>query len=203
MTTLQRTTEWHLQRLGKPTASRFADIKPGRSKTEKWSQTTLTYMRELLSERLTGQWSEQYGPAIEWGLEHEDEARELYESRYGWVVERIGFVERNGIGGSPDGLVGSDGCIEIKCPFNSGHHIDYILNGCDDHMPQIQGNMYLNDRQWCDFISYDPRMPEELRLFVKRIPRDDAYIADMIARVKEFEADIIQAEETIRKAVRI
>lgn len=196
MSDLQRTIEWHMKRLGKPTASRFGDIKPGRG--QKWSDKTQTYMRELLVERLTGQWVEAYGAAIEWGVEHEDEARELYEARYGVQVQRMCFAERDGLGGSPDGLVGDDGCIEIKCPYNSGNHIDYMLNGCGDHITQIQANIWFNDRQWCDFISYDPRMPEDLQLFVQRVERDPQYIADMINRVQEFRAELDELERKVR-----
>ena len=195
MSDLQRTIEWHQRRLGKPTASKFGDIKAGRG--AKWSQTTLSYMRELIVERLTGQWVEAYGNAIEWGVEHEDEARELYEARRGVQVNRISFAERDGLGGSPDGLVGDDGCIEIKGPYSSANHIDYMLNGCGDHMPQIQGNIYFGDRQWCDFISYDPRFPEELQLYVIRVERDDKYIADLIARVQEFKGDLEEIQHQV------
>jgi len=195
--TLQRTTEWHQQRLGKPTASRFSDIKPGRSKTDKWSPTTLTYMRELLCERLTGQWTESYGPAIEWGLDHEDDAREAYQAKTGNKVELIDFAEREGMGGSPDGLVGIDGMIEIKCPANSGNHIDYILNGCSDHMAQIQGNLYFNNRQWCDFISYDPRMPDGLQLLIIRVKRNQDYIDTMIAMIRDFISDLAEMEKQV------
>lgn len=199
MSDLQRTTEWHLKRLGKPTASRFGDIKPGRG--QKWSDKTQTYMRELLVERLTGQWVEAYGNAVEWGTDHEDDARELYEARYGVQVQRESFAERDGLGGSPDGLVDPDGCIEIKCPYNSANHIAYMLDGCADHMPQIQANIWFNDRQWCDFISYDPRFPEEMQLYVIRVKRDDNYIADMIARVQDFKADLDEMERSVRSAV--
>lgn len=196
MTTLQRTTEWHEQRLGKPTASRFGDIKPGRGM--KWSQPTLTYMRELLAERLTGQWTERYGAGIEWGNDHEDEARELYEQVTGHTVERVGFFEREGLGGSPDGLVGNDGMLEIKCPINSGNHIDYILDGCDEHIPQIQANLYFTGRKWCDFASYDPRMPEGMRLHIIRVERDDNYIVDLIAMAHEFASDLDEMERRVR-----
>lgn len=196
--TLQRTTEWHLMRLGKPTASRFTDIKPGRSKTDKWSEPTQKYMRDLLVERLTGIWTEAYGAAIDWGNDHEDDAREAYTKRTGNRVKIEAFAERDGIGGSPDGLVGFDGCIEIKCPYNSGNHIDYLLNGCEDHRAQIQANMYFNNRKWCDFVSYDPRMPEELQLVIIRVERDDQFIQDMIARVHDFVADLDEMERKVR-----
>ena len=196
MSDLQRTTEWHLKRLGKPTASQFHRIKPGRN--AKWSDATQTYMRELLVERLTGQWVEAYGMAIDWGNEHEDDARELYEARYGVTVKRESFAERDGLGGSPDGLVGPDGCIEIKCPYNSGNHIGYMLDGCTDHLPQIQANIYFGNRKWADFISYDPRFPSELQLYVIRVERDEQYIADLIARVTEFKKDLDELEQKVR-----
>jgi len=193
---LQRTVEWHQRRLGKPTASRFGDIKPGRG--TKWSQTTMTYMFELLAERLTGQWKQAYGPAVDWGTEHEDEAREAYEAHTGKTVNRYAFAERDGLGGSPDGLVGDDGCIEIKCPFNSGNHVDYILNGCAGHFPQIQANIYFNNRAWCDFVSYDPRMPEGLQLHIQRIYADEDYISDLLKSVKDFLCDLNELERKLK-----
>jgi hypothetical protein len=196
--TLQGTTEWHQERLGKPTASRFEDIKPGKSGG--WSVATMTYMKELIAERLTGQWAEVNAWTLEWGNDHEDDAKEAYTIKTGQAIIPVGFVERDGMGGSPDGLVGDDGMIEIKCPAGSKQHIDYILNGCDDHLPQIQANMYFTDRKWCDFISYDPRMPEDMQLFITRIARDDKYIVDKIAQVQAFQADLKVMEETIRES---
>jgi hypothetical protein len=194
--------EWHMERLGKPTASQFDKIKPGRGKT--WSDATITYMKELLAERLTGQWVEAYGNAIEWGNDHEDEARELYTVRTGNQVAQVGFIKSlDGLtGGSPDGMVSeSEGMIEIKCPYVSKNHIEYILNGCDDHWPQIQGNMYFTGAKWADFISYDPRMPEELQLFVIRVERDDNYIVEMIARVQAFLIELDAMERQIRNII--
>jgi hypothetical protein len=200
--TLQRTIEWHQERLGKPTASRFADIKYARD-GKSWSDKTMTYMRELLAERLTGQWNEAYGHAIDWGVEHEDEARELYQSQMKTKVDTVGFIQRDGSGGSPDGVIpvgaGFKAVIEIKCPYNSSAHLDYILNGIDDHMAQIQGNIYFTDAIWCDFISYDLRMPEGLQLFIKRVNRDEDYIADMMARVFKFTADLDEMEKKVRE----
>lgn len=196
MSDIQRTMEWHLKRLGKPTASRFGDIKPGRG--HKWSDKTASYMRELLVERLTGQWTEAYGNAIEWGVMYEDEARDAYQARTGVTVDRVDFLELDDIGGSPDGLIGDDGCLEIKCPYNSGNHIDYIMGGCGDHLPQMMGIMYLAGRQWCDFISYDPRFPEEYRLYIERVTYDPAAVAEMIARVHDFAADLDELEFRVK-----
>ena len=196
--TMQRTMEWHQMRLGKPTASRFGDIRPGRGGNDRWSQATHTYMRELLVERLTGIWSEAYGAAIDWGNDYEDDAREAYTAWTGNQVRQEAFAEKDGIGGSPDGLIGELGCIEIKCPYNSANHINYKLEGCGQHMAQIQANIYFNNRKWCDFVSYDPRMPEELQLIIIRIERDDTYIDAMIAQVHAFADDLDELERRVR-----
>jgi len=196
----QRTPEWFAQRCGKVTASRVADI-CGKTKSG-YSSTRASYMAELLAERLSGTPTQKFqSQAMMWGTEYEDEARSEYEKRTGCLVEGIGFVPHPSLqwaGASPDGLVGKNGLIEIKCPNTSTH----LATLEDNEIPskyvfQIFWQMECMgaDRQWCDFISYDPRLPENLRLFVKRIDRDDNRITEIRNEVILF-LDEIEAKIT-------
>lgn len=204
----QRTLEWYQARLGKPTASRFGDIKYGRKPGE-WSQVTISYMMELLAERLTGEPKIISSAAIEWGIEHEDEARELYTKKTGMRVFPAPFYDHVWSGGSPDGVIDASGdsdlggqpigIIEIKCPYNSANHIAYMLNGPDEHTPQLQANMYFVNAVYCDFISYDPRMPEALQLYIKRVMYDADYVADMMKTATRFADDLDKLEITLRQ----
>ena len=144
-----------------------------------------------MTERLTGKPPEPFtNEAIQWGIDQEAPAKEAYEKRTGNRVEEIGFVEHPNIaaaGASPDGLVGEDGLIEIKCPTQATH-IDTLLNGeiNDRYIKQMMWQMACTGRKWCDFVSFDPRMPEDMQLFIKRIPRDDAQIKHLEDSVQEF-----------------
>jgi hypothetical protein len=161
------------------------------------------YLTELVVERLTGQPATGYeNAAMRWGTEQEAAARVAYEQRTGVAVEETGFVAHDTLyaGCSPDGLVDWDGLIEIKCPFNSAVHIDTLLNGMPaEHVPQVQGQMWITGRQWCDFVSFDPRMPEPLQLHVQRINRDPAYVADLERQVTEFLAEVGAQVEALRR----
>ena len=139
---------------------------------------------------------------MRWGTEQEAAARAAYERVTGISVEETGFVAHDTLmaGCSPDGLADWDGLIEIKCPFNTGVHIDTLLNGMPaEHAPQVQGQMWITGRQWCDFVSYDPRMPAELQLYVQRINRDPAFIADLERQVSEFLAEVGAQVEALRR----
>ncbi len=185
----QGTPEWHAQRLGKATASRIADI-IAKTKTGP-SAMRANYLAELVAERLTGVAAEKYtNGAMEWGTEKEAEARSVYEACIGIAVQSAGFVDHPQIamsGASPDGYVGDDGLVEVKCP-NTATHIDTLLGKTvpGKYVTQMQWQMACTGRKWCDFVSYDPRMPEALRLFVKRVERDDALIAELEAEVMKF-----------------
>ena len=161
------------------------------------------YLMELVLERLTNQPATSYeNAAMRWGMEHEAAARAAYEQRTGVAVEETGFVAHDTLmaGCSPDGLVDWDGLIEIKCPYNSATHIETLLSGMPaEHTAQVQGQMWITGRQWCDFVSYDPRMPAELQLHVQRIPRDPAFIADLERQVISFLAEVAQQVEALRR----
>ena len=184
----QKSDEWHRQRLGKFTASKFADLLgAGRKKDEAWSLTAKTYIREVLAEILTGQWVAFSNTAMEWGIEHEDEAIKFYEDLVGYKVERNGFIELNPfVGGSPDGLINDDGIIEVKCPYTSAKHIETLASRKvpGEYVAQIQGNLLVTDRKWCDFISYDPRMiKDEHKIVVIRVERDPLFIEELKERL--------------------
>lgn len=185
----QGTDEWKQLRLGKVTASRVADvltkIKTGESASRK------NYKMELVVERLTGIPTDTYtSPAMQWGKDNESWARMVYEITSKNDVVQVPFVDHPTIkwfGCSPDGLIGTEGNLEIKCP-NTATHIEYLLAGVPPakYIPQMQTQMACTGRLWTDFVSYDPRLPEDLQLFVVRLDRDDAYIKAMEEEVKQF-----------------
>lgn len=197
----QASIEWLMDRCGKVTASRFKDVidtlkngKPGAARER--------YLWEVVIERLTGKPSEHFtSTAMQWGTENEAFARIDYEAKTGAFVLETGFIENPEIemcGGSPDGLIGDDGGIEIKCPFNSAVHLGTILNGMpEDHMAQVQGLMWITGREWWDFVSFDPRMPAELQMYVQRIERDEDFIIWMCAKIIGFQADAAALIESL------
>jgi len=198
----QRTEDWYAARLGKATASRFKDaiaaLKSGAP-----AQARRDYLTELVVERLTQQPIQRFqNAAMTWGTEQEPAARAAYERATGRIVEETGFVAHDTLlaGCSPDGLVDWDGLIEIKCPYSSANHIETLLNGMPaEHIPQVQGQLWITGREWCDFVSYDPRMPEALQLHVQRIQRDEAFIADLERRVTSFLAEVGTQVEALRR----
>lgn len=193
---IQRSPEWFAARLGIATASRFnavlAKIKTGESAERR------NYRAQLVVERLTGKQVETYqNAAMQHGTEQEPFARMAFAANTSVIVEEVGFLRHAEIeaGCSPDGLIDEDGMIEIKCPFQTAIHIDSLKNGMPkEHVPQVQGQMWIAGRQWVDFVSYDPRMPEKLQLFVQRIQRDDEYIANLSKEVAAFMEEV-KAEE--------
>lgn len=195
----QRTEEWYKARLGKVTASRVADVL-AKTKTGV-SASRANYLTELVVERLTGQQAEFYtNDAMQWGTDTEPQARMAYEAHKNVLVDEEGFIDHPSIsnfGCSPDGLIGDDGLIEIKCP-NSKTHIDTLLSGKapSKYIPQMQTQMAVTGRQYCDFVSFDPRLPEDLQLFVTRVERDDEYIAKLEEEVSAF---LKEVDETVTK----
>ena len=203
----QGTPEWHQERCGKATASRIADIiattKSGPSASRK------NYLAQLVAERLTGTVAESYtNAAMQWGQNTEEQARATYAFLQGVDVLKAPFVphpELADSGASPDGFVGSDGLIEIKCP-NTATHIETLLAGKIDakYITQMQWQIACTGREWCDFVSYDPRMPEHLAIWVKRVPRDDAMIEELEGTVRVFLAEVastVAALEAYAEAV--
>lgn len=189
----QRSDEWFKARLGKVTASRVSDLM-ARTKTG-YSTSRANYMAELICERLTGQPAERFSnAAMQWGTDNEPHAKASYAFMHDAAVEDVGFVLHPSIvdfGASPDGLVGTDGLIEIKCP-NTATHIETLLGDSIDgkYITQMQVQMACTGRQWCDFVSFDPRLPIDMQLFVKRVERDNARIAEIEAEVSTFLGEI-------------
>lgn len=199
---IQGSEEWLAERAGHATASRFSDvlakIKTGEAAVRR------NYRLQLVTERLTGIPAESYqNAAMAWGTEQEPFARAFYEAETGDMVEQVGFIKHPGLawaGASPDGLIGTDGGIEIKCPFQSSVHVETLQSGMpSEHKAQVQGVMWVTGRKWIDFISYDPRMPEKLRLYVQRIERDDAYIAELEKSVSAFLSEVAQQHAALMK----
>lgn len=185
---IQGSTEWRLLRAGKVTASRIADVM-ARTKSG-YGAARENYLTELVIERF-GVISDGFtNAAMQWGTEQEPFAREQYELESGALVEQVAFVDHPFIemaGASPDGLVGIDGLLEIKCP-NSATHFNYLLEGVvpEKYKPQMAWQMACTNRLWCDFVSYDPRVPEGLQYFQIRYERDDDYIREIEAEVNKF-----------------
>lgn len=198
---VQGTEEWHAARLGKVTASRVADViaktKSGPAASRK------NYEAQLIAEILTGEPTETFtNAAMQWGTETEAEARAAYAFHTDRDVEEVGFIIHPTIpesGASPDGLVGDDGMAEIKCP-NTATHINTLLTSKIDgkYVTQMQWQMACADRQWCDFISYDPRLPERQSLFIQRVDRDQERIEELQAEVTRFLAEMHAKIERLR-----
>jgi putative phage-type endonuclease len=185
----QGSPEWFAQRLGKVTASRVADV-IAKTKTG-YSTSRDNYMAQLVCERMTGTVAESFtNAAMAHGVETEPLARAAYEAHADVLVDEVAMITHPTIeaaGASPDGLVGDDGLLEIKCP-NTATHIDTLLTQTvpGKYITQMQWQMACTGRKWCDFVSFDPRLPTELQLFVKRVPRDDAYIQMLEKEVVQF-----------------
>jgi putative phage-type endonuclease len=192
---VQGTDEWKRARAGLITASRVADVltktKSGPAASRK------NYAAQLIVERITGTPQERgfVSAEMRWGTEHEPDARSMYELERDVSVEQVGFVihdELEYCGASPDGLVGTTGAVEIKCP-GTAQHLALFEGGKIDarYVAQMQWVMFVAGRQWCDFVSYDPRVEiPELVLYMQRIQRDEKWIENAIQEVVRFEAEI-------------
>lgn len=198
----QRTEEWFAARCGKVTASRVADI-IARTKTG-YSASRENYLAQLVCERMTEKPAESYSnAAMQWGTDQEPFARAAYEAAKDVLVEEVGFVVHptiEGAGASPDGLVGLFGLVEIKCP-NTATHIQTLL---DQKVPekynvQMQWQMACTGRQWCDFVSFDPRMAEGLQLFIKRVEYDPLFVAQLEKEVINFLMDVQDKIQQLNK----
>lgn len=180
---------WHAQRRGKVTASRVADVI---KKTKSgYSTSRKNYAAQLLCERLTGKTAEGFSSAaMQWGIDKEPEARVAYEFMKNATVDLVSFVDHPSIamsGASPDGLVGEDGLIEIKC-CNTATHLETLMSGDidPDYITQIQWQLACSGRKWCDYVGFDPRLPAHLQLFIKRVERDQRTIIELETEVSGF-----------------
>jgi putative phage-type endonuclease len=191
----QSSDEWLDLRMGFVTASRFKDVvAKGAGKTRK------SYMIEIASEIITGQREEKFNSSyMEWGTETEPQARAMYELETGNIVDEIAFAHFDDvkIGCSPDGLVGDDGLVEFKCPKTTTQ-IETYLSGKmpTSHKAQVQGQLWVMERKWCDFVSFDPRINGVSGYFMQRIERDDEYIEQLGIECDKF---IKELNEMIEK----
>lgn len=185
----QGSEEWYLARLGVVTASEFKAVMTKPKSGSDISQTALSYMIRLASERLTGDRREISCKYFEWGHQWEEQAIKEYSFLTDNKVNAMGFVKYNkDIGASPDGLIELDGGIEVKCPENPKNHLMTVYKDeiPKEHIPQIQGNMWVCERKWWDFISFDPRLQNKSRVFIKRVKRDEDYICELIKKNLDF-----------------
>lgn len=201
----QGTAEWAALRVGKVTASRVADVM-ARTKTG-YGASRANYLAELVAERLTGQPAEKFqSAAMKWGSETEAQAKAAYEFYHDADIVNVAFVDHPAIamsGASPDGLVGDAGLIETKCP-QTATHINTLLGAPIDnrYVLQMQWQMACTGRRWCDFVSFDPRMPEDMRLWVKRIVRDDVLIPELQHEIERFLAEVSATVDALIKLYR-
>ena len=194
----QGTESWFADRLGKVTASRLADVLV-KTKTG-YSASRNNYMTQLVLERITQTKAESYSnAAMQWGTEQEPFARAAYEAHTGQMVEEVGFIPHPDIdaaGASPDGLVGDDGMVEIKCPSSSTALEVWLTHseGCNPveskYYAQMQWQMRCADRSWCDYVVFDPRMPAKAQLFIYRVERDADWLKVAEAEVVKFLAEV-------------
>lgn len=202
----QRSEEWFAERAGKITASCMhivmlerdrAPFKSGpRKGQDKPPPKALTdYAYQLAAERLTGKPRKQAsGKALAWGQDVEPAAIAAYQAETGDIVTLCGFVPHPThafIGASPDFLVNEDGGGEVKSPESSEVHLETLLTGLPpEHIEQIQGGLWATNRQWWDFVSFHPDFPQNLRLYVQRVTRDNEYIAKLESACLEMERDV-------------
>lgn len=204
----QGTAEWIQMRCGMVTASRMADVMAKLKRKDGEAAVRSNYRTEVVCEMLTGRAADHYvSYEMEWGTANEPLARAAYEIYFGVEVDTVGFATHPSIkrfGASPDGLVGDDGLVEFKCPATSTH-IGYLLDNKvpEDYAPQMLAEMACTGRQWCDFVSFDPRLPKRMQMFAVRFPRDEKRIAEMEQEVERFLGEVSASIELLEAAVRI
>lgn len=191
----QRTEDWYTARVGKITASRIKDLS-AKPKAGKCLNDTLT---KILAERLSGEPTPTAkNKAMDWGIEYEPLARQAYELATFTTVQEVGLIDHPTIpmsGASPDGLVGDDGLIEIKCPETATHTNTLLTNQAPaEYLPQMMWQMACTGRKWCDFVSFDPRLEPPLQIKIIRVLRDDEVIA-------ELESEVIKANQILNEKI--
>jgi putative phage-type endonuclease len=202
MSAPQGSEAWFAARAGHCTASRFHDVMATVQKGEAAGRRN--YRWQLVTERLTGIPCESYqNAAMLWGIENEPRAREAYEIETGDDVQLVEFIKHPDlpfVGASPDGLIQQRRGLEIKCPHSSVIHVQTLSGGMPaEHVPQVQGGMWVCDLEEWVFVSFDPRMPEKLRLYTEIVKRDDAYIDRLAKSVVQFNAEVEQLYQQITR----
>lgn len=199
----QRDEQWFRARAGRFTGSRFSDLMAVTKSGPSASRRNL--LATLAVERLTGQCVETFtNAAMERGTNLEEEARQAYEVRAGLLCVEVDFVVHpvwDFIGVSPDGLVGAEGLVELKCPASMAKHLDALRTGAhaQEYAWQLQGQLWVCGRQWVDAVSYDPRFPAELRLAIKRVARDDVAIKRLETECLAADAEVCAMVEELNQ----
>jgi len=203
---IQKTDEWHQQRAGKFTGSRFVDVLAKSKKDGKPLKARQDLIWTIATERIQGYQVE--GPSsysLKWGTDNEPRAREAYELKTGEFVEEIGFIKHESlefVGVSPDGLINEDGAIEIKAPKCPEIHLQRFIDGVpDEYMPQIQGLLWVTGRKWVDFVSYDPDTSPEFQLLIIRVERDEDFIKALEAEVLKAESEVVELINQLKRKV--
>lgn len=192
---VQRNDEWHSDRSGIPTASRYKDaLTLPKTKADqeagKLSQTARSYALDIIAERLTGERKQFSTAATDWGNYNEPFAIDYYQALTGNSVMECGFVKHPSVatGASPDGLIGLDGGIEVKCPYNTAIHLNNALTKevPSEYYAQIQGQIWVCGLDWVDFVSFDPRIEGKPRVSIVRVERDDDFILNLSNQIQNF-----------------
>jgi putative phage-type endonuclease len=201
----QRTDDWFAARLGKVTASSLYKVL-AKTKTG-YGADRGNYMTQLVLERVTNTKADSYtNAAMQWGIDQEPFARAAYEAAKGVLVDEVAFVPHPTIemaGASPDGLVGDDGMVEIKCPDSKTALECWLSDNPVEgkYFAQMQWQMRCADRDWCDYVVFDPRMPAKAQLFVTRVKRDDEWLATTEAEVVKFLAEVDAKVAALKKII--
>lgn len=190
----QRSIDWERIRLGRFTASEINKLMGKRTANKPFTDTAMTYIKSKIAEQLTGVSEQKHGAALEWGLDNEGEAIQVFQQRTGLKVDVAMFVPYGDhAGGSPDGYIGEYAIIEVKCPYNSANHVEFLLLGegnelkdvKPEYYDQIQSNLLFTKRSQAYFISYDPRMPDPMNLAYRIVQRDDNRIEEIKERLSD------------------
>jgi len=191
---IQGSQEWHAARCGKFTGSRFADLMAVTKSGPSTSRANL--IMTIALERLTGQPEQTFqNDAMRRGTELEPFARGAYEAKTGELVETVAFVTDDRwpyVGVSPDGLLGDQGLVEFKCPASQAKHFAALKDGAHakEYAWQVQGQLWITGRQWCDVVSFDPRFPEELQLAITNVRRDEVLIQKLKDECAKADAEV-------------
>lgn len=218
MNEFQRTTGWYIARKGMLTASEIVNVLvKGKTKADVFGKTALTYLNEKIAERYMDndqfvvycQDVKRSSPAMRWGTEYEDTARQVYEMATGKTVMDEPFQKLVGyedyVGGSPDGRLSTmEGIIEIKCPYNPAVHLEHLswteprhlLEGNPQYYAQVQLNILITGTEYCDFVSYSPLYRNKLDLGILRVPKDDEYLKNLMERV-DLSIDYMKSKEKV------
>lgn len=196
---LQRTEKWFNDRAGKFTGSRFVDVTARNKKTGDKLAAYYNCVWQVVTERISGKPIEgATGYALRWGQDVEPFAREAYELKTGYTVVESEFITHPKYpftGCSPDGIVNANGGLEMKCPKDSIIHLQRFIDGVpDEYRPQCQGFLWVTEREWIDFVSFDPRQAPEFQLLNIRIYRDEDHI-------KRIEQAVLEAEEEAQRLI--